>query len=120
MVCVPPPETECMFEQTVMPMFQKVYAEIWGDRAQMHVASSPANLAQQLEATGLRKSGLPLCCGVEWKYDRWEAQVAQKDSPGPHQTGVDEQEASDSLSPSARDRRRVHEALNHSVPKSRR
>jgi hypothetical protein len=119
-LCVPPPGAMRIFEQTALPLLQKVFAEIWGDRAQVHLASSPAHLAQQLEATGLRKPGLPLCCGGTLNLDKWDIRVAQKNTP-PRSLPPegDEQEQSGPSPPSAHDRELVHQAVNNGAPKDK-
>jgi hypothetical protein len=123
MLCVPPPGAKHMFEKTVMPIFQKLHVEVWGDRVKIHVASSPGHLMRQMKAAGLRRSGVPVCCGGKWKYDKWDTLVARKDPPLKSiPTKTDEQEPSKqktidqkgtlaSKSP-REDRKRAPQALN--------
>jgi hypothetical protein len=118
MLCIPPPGAKRMFEQTALPVNQKFYSEVWGDRAKVHVAASAVELVRKLKTKGLRKSGLPLSCGGRWKYETWQAGLVRKDPPSRSTSAeVDKQEPVGRSPPSVSDNERKPKALDNGASK---
>jgi hypothetical protein len=74
---LPPPGGQKSFSDVVIPIVLQLMQRALGRRANVHTASTGAEMLEKLKPFGLKKDSLPRIVGGSWSYEKLDAIILQ-------------------------------------------